>query len=159
VSEISEFDLKLYQFLKKHSITWDDKKKKWSKPFQPVTKNIWVKSDKGGFNPEKNENGYWETTFSHWKLGRLKMKLSKCFYCFKDLNGKQEKFCSHKCRVLTFQIRKRAEELVASIWHSEKRFNGHLQFPEWKDFNVRSQDRTTKPLTMKNYQVSQPNMS
>ncbi len=94
-------------------------------------------------------NERWQTTFSHWKLGRLKMKLSKCFYCFKELDGKQEKFCSHKCGVLTSQIRKRAEELGASIWHSEIRNNGYLQFPEWKDFTVRSQDGTTEPLTIK----------
>jgi len=141
----------LIKFLARHKITYDEKKKEPSKPFHNVLKRVWVKSDKGSYNKEKKEKGYWQNKFVRWKLGQDTTRLTKCAYCFKELKGNQRRYCSRKCTVLATYIRNNVEELGINygIIHSETRIDGHLVLPEWRDFIVRHPDGTLKQLTMK----------
>ncbi len=140
------------KFLAFHKIKYYKKKKKWSKPFHMVLKTVWVKSEKGSYNKEKKEKGYLQNKFVKWKLGQDTTRLTKCAYCFKELRGKQRKYCSRKCTVLATHIKNKVKEFGRnhSIIHFEKNDGfGHLLFPEWKDFWVTYPDVTYKQLTKK----------
>ena len=143
----------LIKFLAKHKITYDEKKKKWSKPFHMVLKTVWVKSEEGGYNREKNENGYWQDIFLKWKRGQDTTRLKKCAYCFKELTGRQRRYCSSKCRVLATHIRNKVKELGSNygIVHYEQKEKDSISLvlPEWRNFFVTYPDGTIKQLTKK----------
>jgi len=110
-----------------------------------------MKSDKGGYNKEKKEKGYWQNTFLKWKLGQDTTRLTKCTYCFKKLSGNQRKYCSHRCRVLATNIRNKVKELGRNhgIIHFEQRDWGYLVLPELRKFIITYPDGTLKQLTKK----------
>jgi len=124
------------KFCKLHDIEWNKKKRRWNKPFHPTTKNTKI-------------DGVLTTVHTGWKLGLDPWKHSECVYCFKELKGNQKKFCSHKCRVLYTQIRKKAEQMGAFIYWSKKTERGYLQKTEWRDMKVRHPNGVVTNLTRK----------
>lgn len=76
-----QFEEQFYKFCTDNNIEWDDKKRRWSKPFHPKIKNIWVKSDNGDFlnSLRPKEKGYYDSKFLGWELGAIKKEY--CFWC------------------------------------------------------------------------------
>jgi len=128
-----EFSDTLEKFCLLHDIHWDPKKGKWNKEFHNRLKTV-------------TENGTLHQKFDGWKLGTIKYLV--CRYCFKELTEKQRKFCSHKCRVLGTQIRKKLEELQAeSIFWTKP--PGHHRLPEQREMLVTFKNGTKRQLTKK----------
>ncbi len=87
--EPDEYTRKWKKFVKENNLTWDEKKKKWSRAAYP--------------DFDKNGN------FTKFKLGYH--KLPTCKFCGLLLKGKQTRFCSDQnCKVRYFTIVKNAKK-------------------------------------------------
>ena len=97
-----QFEEQFYRFCTDNNIEWDDKKRRWNKPFHPKIKNIWVQSDKGDFlnSIRPKEKGYYDSKFLGWELGAIKKEY--CFWCGRiieetrknDPRSETVKFCN-----------------------------------------------------------------
>ena len=127
--------------------------------YHTTTKNIWIKSNQGGYNLEKKEKGYWETTFTGFKLGRIGHRY--CQYCTEPLTEEQKrreaKFCNSRHRKEYHKIQKIRMKLGAEfiVWSKVliKTSEG-LEKQVWKDGNEPTRNimqvkihGKTRPLT------------
>jgi len=129
---------------------WDSKKgeMRFPKPneYHNKLKTVWKKSARGGFNPEKGENGYWQNVHDGYEIGPI--LFDYCQLCGKNLKemrdngGKVIKFC---CKDHSIEYSKRrkilkdkfGEENNGLSWHTKK---GEKIFREDIKVNLHGKD-------------------
>src|SRR5437016_3528476 len=97
---------------------WDNEKGRWRFPgpkqYRPKIKIVWVTSEKGFFNKEKGEKGYWQNIFDGFEMGP--QLYPSCQLCGQNLDEIRsaafpaipryaEKFCS-KNHMIEYSKRK-----------------------------------------------------
>ena len=114
-----QFEEQFYKFCTDNNIEWDDKKRRWSKPFHPKIKNIWIQSDNGYFlnSIRPKEKGYYDSKFLGWELGAIKKEY--CFWCGRiieetrkhDPRSETVKFCNSTHRKAFGKVKSDQEKL------------------------------------------------
>lgn len=115
-----QFEEQFYKFCTDNNIEWDDAKRKWSKPFHPKIKNIWIQSDNGDLlnSIRPKEKGYYDSKFLGWELGAIKKEY--CFWCGRiieetrknDPNSETVKFCNSSHRKAFGKVKADQEKLA-----------------------------------------------
>ncbi len=113
------FEEKFRKFCFQNNIKWNEKSRKWNKPFHPKTKNIWIPSEEGDFlnSIRPKEKGYYDCTFEGWNLGSIKDEL--CLWCGRmiperrknDPRSKKVKFCDSSHRKAFGKVKADQEKL------------------------------------------------
>jgi hypothetical protein len=114
-----QFEEQFHKFCVDNNVEWDDKKRRWSKPFHPKIKNIWIQSDQGDFlnSLHPKEKGYYESKFLGWELGTIRKEY--CFWCGRIIdqtrrnNSRSEsvKFCNPSHRKAFGKVKADQEKL------------------------------------------------
>jgi len=129
MSKVSIQEQEWFMFILKNW-KWNNKKNEWKFPkpreYHMEVKTIWKKSNRGSFNSEKKEKGYWETVFDRFEMGPQLFRF--CQLCGKDLeemrrDGKKvEKFCC-KDHMIEYSKRKqirKSESASGLTWKTNK---------------------------------------
>jgi len=121
------FEEKFKKFCFQNNIEWEEKTRKWNKPFHPKTKNIWIPSEDGEFlnSIRPKERGYYDCRFDGWLLGSSTDGL--CLWCGRIIpdtrknnpRSKNVKFCNSIHRK-TFAKLKADQEKLGKIFNSKK---------------------------------------
>jgi len=113
-----QFKEQFRKFCTDNNVEWNDKTRKWNKPFHPNIKNIWILSDQGDFlnSLHPKEKGYYESKFLGWKLGVIKKEY--CFWCGRIISQKRStsnsdlvKFCNPSHRKAFGKVKADQEKL------------------------------------------------
>lgn len=114
-----KFEEQFFKFCTENKIIWDEKQRRWNKPFHPKIKNIWVQSDTGNFlnSIRPKERGYYDSKFLGWELGAIKKEY--CFWCGRiidetrknDPRSETVKFCNPAHRRAFGKVKSDQEKL------------------------------------------------
>lgn len=135
------------KFKERNELEWIVNKKTgkghWNKKFHEEVDNEWIKNDKGFFNEEKNEKGFWQTVHKKWKLGPH--KFPTCFWCGILLEPIRK--YSERSRVVKYCNEKNGlhrQLFHNAIFDAKKKFN--LKDPLDEDWDGRNWAVTSKGI-------------
>ena len=149
-----DYEKELQRFLKIHNINFNLKTGRYDKEFHTKLGSMWIKSDKGGYDPIKNEKGYYENVFAGFKLGPEKKE--HCMLCGTNLEELRKynprrryiKFCCDNHRVEYNRLKKLRKKLGGQfiLWHPNK---PNREAPQRKEMHVQYSLDDIRPLTTK----------
>ena len=162
--EKEEFEKAWLDFMIKNR-KWNKKNGTWTYPklneYHMKVKDVWMKDENCGFNPEKGEKGYWQNVFDGWEMGPDIRK--HCLCCGVSLDEIRnplypkipryaQKFCSRNCLVEFSKRKGIREEQFGNLdsvlsWpthNGERIFRNEIKVSVNKDGKFEETPYTTK---------------